>query len=281
MHTVTPVSPRQFAIFRFIFGTYLAMHFGALVPYGTELFSNRGVISRPQLNFTFGVFPNFLDHYDSPRMIAGLLIALTSLSVAFAFGIFRRSAAILLWYGWACLFNRNNLICNPSIPYIGLVLLLTTLVPLGEGLAPRGKDRPWKFPPMVFWAAWILLATGYSFSGLMKLRSPSWQDGSALYYVLNNPLARSNWVRHFLLELPSGYLQLLTWSSLTVELLCLPLTFTPVTRKLAWIALVGMNVGILCVINFADLTAGMLMIHLFTFDRRWLDGWFPRLQTIS
>jgi hypothetical protein len=35
-----------------------------------------------------------------------------------------------------------------------------------------------------------------------------------------------------------------------------------------------MNLGVLLVINFTDLTIGMLMIHLFTYDPSWF-----RLQT--
>jgi predicted DCC family thiol-disulfide oxidoreductase YuxK len=34
--------------------------------------------------------------------------------------------------------------------------------------------------------------------------------------------------------------------------------------------MVFMHIGIMMVISFADLSIGMLMIHLFTFDQRWL-----------
>lgn len=261
----------QFAIFRLVFGIYLALHFAQLIPYGTELFSNRGVLADPQLNFTFGILPNLLEHYDSAAFVAVFLIVLSILALAFAAGFYRHTAAILLWYGWACLFNRNNLINNPSIPYVGLLLLLTLLVPSGEALTFRRTDRRWQFPPMVYWTAWILMAAGYSFSGWMKLQSPSWIDGSALYHVLNNPLARPGMTRDLLLALPGVCLQTMTWASLAAELLFLPLRFHRKTRMFAWCALVLMNLGVLFVINFADLTLGMLMIHLFTYN----PTWFP------
>ena len=44
MHGVAPVTARQFAWFRIIFGAYLAIHFAHLVPWGAELFSRQGVI---------------------------------------------------------------------------------------------------------------------------------------------------------------------------------------------------------------------------------------------
>jgi hypothetical protein len=276
MQPVTLVSRRQFAGFRVVFGTYLAIHFASLIPYSKELFSNCGVLPEAKFNFTFGVLPNVLEHCDLPAFVTGFLVVLVCLSASFAFGIYRRTAAVLLWYGWACLFNRNNLISNPSIPYVGLLLLLTTLVPLGEGFQRPVNGRNWEFPPMVFWTAWILLAAGYSFSGWMKLHSPSWIDGSALYHVMNNPLARPGLARDLLLKIPRNSLRLLTWLSLAGEVLCLPLSLHRTTRILAWSFLAVMNLTILLVINFSDLTIGMLMIHLFTFDRRWLKKSTPK-----
>ena len=268
----------HFAIFRMVLGIYLAWHFAQLIPYGTELFSDRGVFADPRLNFTFGILPNLLEHFDSPAFVAAFLIVLSVLALPFAAGLYRHSAAILLWFGWACLFNRNNLINNPSIPYVGLLLLLTLLVPASEPLTFRRTDRSWQFPPMVYWTAWILMAAGYSFSGWMKLQSPSWIDGSALYHVLNNPLARPGLARDLLLALPEICLQAMTWASLVAELFFLPLSFHPKTRMLAWSALVLMNLGILFVIDFADLTIGVLMIHLFTYDPAWLGDPIVKLR---
>jgi predicted DCC family thiol-disulfide oxidoreductase YuxK len=36
--------------------------------------------------------------------------------------------------------------------------------------------------------------------------------------------------------------------------------------------MIGMHCGIVSLVNFADLTIGVLMVHLFTFDDRWLPG---------
>ncbi|HEY5035768.1 MAG TPA: hypothetical protein VII74_01405, partial [Chthoniobacterales bacterium] len=195
---MSAISPRQFAFFRIALGLYLAIHFAQLLPYGAELFSNRGILSDARLNLTFGLFPNPLALWDSPIAITLFLSALLLASVALAAGICRRSAAIFLWFGWACLFNRNNLISNPSLPYVGLLLLLTALVPLGEGWTLAKPRTDWRFPASVYWVAWILLATGYSYSGWLKLGSPSWIDGSALFHILRNPLARPGTVRDFL-----------------------------------------------------------------------------------
>ena len=281
MRSMISISSKQFAIFRLVFGIYLAVHFVTLIPYAAELFSNRGVLADARLNLTFGILPNLLEHYDSPAFVTGFLIALSILAAAFALGVLRRAIAVLLWYGWACLFDRNNLINNPSIPYVGMLLLLTTLVPSGETLTRTPNERSWEFPAMVYWTASILMAAGYSFSGWMKLHSPSWIDGTALYHVLNNPLARPGVARDVLLAVPPWCLHLATWGSLGAELLFLPLSLWRQTRMLMWCALVTMNVAILFVINFADLTIGMLMIHLFTYDPAWFSARFHILHQRS
>jgi predicted DCC family thiol-disulfide oxidoreductase YuxK len=268
------ISPWQFAVFRIVFGLYLSVHFLQLAPWSAELFGADGVLPDPSLNFTFGFLPNPLEHLGTTGFVTAFVTFLAGLSLCFTLGLFRRTVAVLLWFGWACLFNRNNLISNPGIPYVGLILLLCALVPPGEPLSiiPRSGNRGWRMPAAIFWGAWLLLAAGYTYSGAWKLTSPSWTDGTALQHLLMNPLARPNWIRELLLNLPDACLRLLTWGALAGELLALPLGLTRRGRPVVWCWMLAMHLGILLVIDFADLTLGMLMIHLFTFDPNWLPA---------
>ena len=272
MRTIAPVTGRQFAWFRIIFGLYLAIHFAHLVPWGGELFSREGVLPAAALNPTYGILPNVLAVWDSAHFVRAFLVTLVGLSLLFCLGIWRRAAAVLLWYGWACLFNRNVLISNPSIPYVGLLLLLTALVPATEPLRAFSRDRSsgeFYVPGAAYWTAWALMALGYAFSGLAKLASPSWVDGTAIWHVLQNPLARDSSLRDVIVSMPPGVLPLMTWSALALELLFLPLAVWRRTRPVAWLAMAGMHVAVIAILNFADLSAGMLMLHLFTLDARW------------
>ena len=264
-------SAQQFAIFRIAFGVYLTIHFIDLLPYSAELFSRAGMLGDARLNFTYGLLPNPLEHWDSPAFATAFVAALAALSIAFTLGFCRRLAAVALWFGWACLFNRNNLIINPSLAYVGMLLLLSVIVPAGEPFSVVAKNNDWFFPAGVYWTAWTLLAVGYAFSGWTKLVSPSWIDGGALEHVLNNPLARPGLARDTLLRFPQG-LQLLTWATLALELLFLPLSFHRTARLIAWTAMCSLHVGILLLVDFADLSVGMLMVHLFTFDRAWMPA---------
>jgi hypothetical protein len=275
----TLISGQQFAVFRIVFGIYLTVHFLQLAAYAPELFGSAGMLPDATLNFTHGILPNPLEHWGSASFVTGFVLALAVLSMAYTLGIGRRLCALLLWYGWACLFNRNNLISNPSIPYVGVLLLLTAIIPAGEPWSLGRRDRAWKFPSSAYWVAWILMAVGYSFSGWAKCSSPSWIDGSALWHVAQNPLARPGLVRDLLLHLPDLCLHCLTWTCLAAELLFLPLSLHLRARAVAWATLVLMHAGILLVVDFADLSIGMLMIHLFTFDSAWIpQSWMNRLR---
>jgi len=274
MSLTKPISKYQFSAFRVIFGIYLLQHFLFLIPYGPEIFTHRGMLSNSRLNFTHGILPNVLVVWDSPTFITFFLAGMGLFSAFFTVGFLRRISALMLWYGWACLFDRNNLISNPSLPYVGLILLLTLLIPIGESfsLSCLTKKTYWYFPSAVYGVAWFLLAAGYTFSGIVKLQSPSWVDRSAMVHLVDNPLARPNFIRSIFLGLPTWMTSLATWGSLAGEISFLPLSIHRRTRMVAWLWLMAMHLGILSMVNFADLTFGMIMIHLFTFDPDWLPA---------
>ena len=131
----------QFALFRIVFGTFLTWHFLALMPYGAELFSNEGLISDPALNPTYGFFPNPLYLWDSPAAVTTIVGLAVVASLAFTMGWARRTSAVILWLILTALFHRNNLTSNPSIPYLGLILILTVLIPIGENFSLSRRNE--------------------------------------------------------------------------------------------------------------------------------------------
>ena len=243
-----------------------------LIPYAAEIWSESGMLPDPQSNLTYGVFPNILYLITSATGITIYIILLTVLSILFLIGFQRPLVSVLLWYGWASLFDRNNLINNPGIPYLGWLLLCCAVLPKGEPLSitKSTSEEKWQMPVILFYGAWALMAIGYTISGFDKFLSPSWKDGTAMIHLLENPLARNWWLREFLLTLPDWMLSFKTWTVLIIEMAFLPLAIFSITRKWIWLLMIGMHLGILLVVDFADLTLGMLMIHWFTFDSRWL-----------
>lgn len=269
---------QQFTYFRIIFGIYLMIHFANLIPYAEELFSNNGMIKNykdlPGYNFV----PNILFWHDNPLFVRTILYIMVFLSLMITFEIKRRICSIIIFYGWICLLNRNIFISNPSMAYIGWLLLALTLIQEQDSKVKikndiskvKIKNDIWNMDSAIYYGAWIIMGVSYTASGINKLQCQSWWDGTALHNVLTGPLARpNNFIIDALLTGPDILIKFMTWISLFAEISFLPLGCFYHTRKWYWLFFVGLHMGILATINFADLTIGMMMIHIFTFDISW------------
>ncbi|MFY9345263.1 MAG: hypothetical protein WAT39_22425 [Planctomycetota bacterium] len=120
---------RQYGLFRLLFGGWLAVHFAALVPWGAELFSSAGALPDAAASPLLRLFPNLFLLADTPAFVTAVLVLATVAAVAFAIGAGDRAAALLMWWISASLFGRNPLTSNPSLPYVGLLLLVHAGVP--------------------------------------------------------------------------------------------------------------------------------------------------------
>lgn len=265
----------QYSVVRALLGLYLFVHGVRMVPWVGAMFSSGGIfpdgVGRP----LFLWFPNILALWDTPVLVTALVVLAAGLSLLLACGMYDRVAAIGLWYIWACLYGRMPLIAHPSLPYVGGLLLAHACLPAAPygSVAARGRSDPgqsWRLPAGIFLAAWVIMALGYGYSGLTKLASASWLDGSAVARILDNPLARPGVLRTAVLALPDGVLRLCTWGALGLELSFAPLALVPCLRPWLWSVLLLMHLSLIPLVEFADLSLGMVMLHLFTFDPAWL-----------
>lgn len=257
---------RRYAFFRIALGLTLLVHFAQLLPYAGELFGREGMLPDASASPIAHAFPNVLAWLDAPGFVWAFVLTGALLCLPLVLGWKDRWAAVGVWFVWACLFGRNPLIANPSLPYVGLLLLVHACV------APRPDDRAWRLPRAFHRAVWIVMAVGYTYSGLTKLAAPSWIDGGAVAHVLSNPLARPTALRTWLLSLPGWTLALVTWATLALEVLYAPLALSRAARPWIWAAMLGMHLSLLVLIDFADLTLGMILLHAFTFEPAWLEG---------
>jgi predicted DCC family thiol-disulfide oxidoreductase YuxK len=267
----------QYSLVRALFGVYLLSHFVMLMPYAAELFSREGVLPERAASPLIHLFPNVLAVSDAPWVAMALIAIAAVASIAFALGVRDRIAAVVVWYVLACLFGRDPLIANPSLPFVGWLLLMHATLPRAPfgSWAARGRVDPrggWSFPPAIFTAAWIVMSAGYTYSGWTKLVSPSWVDGTAIARVLDNPLARPTLLRGAMLSLPDMLLHVMTWGALALELLFAPLALVRRARPIIWTLMLSMHIGLMTLIDFADLSFGMIVLHLFTFDPRWVPA---------
>ena len=258
----------QYRIVRMLLGAYLLVHFLQLLPWGTEVFARGGAIAQARLSPLMGVLPNPLALSDAPWMVASLLCLGTACALALIAGRASRIAAVLAACVLAWLYARNPLIANPSLPVVGWMLLFHACL-----LQPRTLDEraAWRVPEPMVVASWVLLAVAYTYSGYTKVLSPSWVSGDAIGYVLQNPLARDHALGEWLSD-QDGLLRALTWGVLYLELAFAPLALSRRLRPWLWLGMLGAQFGFLIFLRFADLTFPMLLIHLLTFDPRWLPG---------
>ena len=264
---------RWYTGFRVLLGGYLATHLALLLPWAAELFSSAGVVPEAPASPLFRLMPSVFWLADGPAAATGVVAAGVGLALLVAAGQADRLAAVGLWWVWAMLLCRNPLTLNPGLPYAGLLLLVHAATP-----RPGAGDTAWRKPADLHAVVWVVLAAGYTYSGLWKLASPSWIDGSAIRHVLDNPLARPGPLRDALLALPPAGLRAMTWAAHAAELAFLPLALSRRVRPWLWLAATAGHVLVLFLLDFADLTLGVLLVHAYAFEPAWLRGVRDRLR---
>ena len=149
---------RQYAVYRVIFGIYLLHHFLSLLPWGTEIFSSAGVLPFRSLSPLVRLFPNFFLISDSPMIVRLALLLGAACSLLFVAGKLDRVAALVIWYLWASPYGRNPLIANPSLPFVGWLLLAHLLVPSASANSEEARSTSAGVPEDIYLAAWIVMA---------------------------------------------------------------------------------------------------------------------------
>lgn len=276
MRRLESYTPYQFALARIFLGLLIIFCMVPMLWHGVDLFSSVSMVANPQLNWTYGYLYNPLDTYDSPPVILSVIVATIVLAVLFTLGIFRRSCAVLLWVCWTCLFNRNNFISHPGVSFVGWLLLATALVPTGEPLVLGAKssrlNHDWFMPRALFVGAWLVMAVSYTLSGVLKAASPSWIDGTAIYYVTRTANTYQWWFADIVRDLPMLFWMGMTWLTLALEILFLPLCVISKGRLAAWGGMLLLHLGIATFFDFIELTLSLMVVHFFTFDARWFPG---------
>ncbi len=260
-------SPYQFASWRILFGLFLFVYNITALPYVVELYSGAGVFGN---TITITLFPNILIFNDSASFVYGLGVLSVLLSGCIVLGWNRPLAAGILWYIHACFFGYNFLTEDPTLAFIGLLLLMLVVIPTGEPLSFSRRNSSWQMPFFVFWGMLFLVGLGYTVSGIDKFSGTSWLDGSAMYYMYDMTIAYDNWLVSLLRQQPDWMTALQTWFAAGCMTVALPALLWNKTRLLMWIFLTGMFIFMTLTHNLLQVTLGMLLVHLFIFDPQWI-----------
>lgn len=268
-----PFSEHQFAVWRILFGVYCTYYSVALLPYVTELFSSAGIYASVPVR---SWFPNILYWFDSPAVVLFLAITSVVAAIAITVGYRRCLFAGIAWYIHACWFGRNVLTDDPSLAYIGLLFLLLAIIPSGEvwSLDHKRKKQSisWQLPYVPYITAVIALGIGYSVSGIDKLHATGWWNGDAMYFLLHGGLTNNNLLVTMLQAAPDWAVSGMTWYAAWGMAIALPGLLWKRTRFVTWLLVTSMFVAMAITLDLAQVTIGMLVFHLFIFDREWIPA---------
>lgn len=190
-----------------------------------------------------------------------LLLAMMALSLLLASGQLRRWVALALWGLWAVHLAMVPSSYNVSVPWVGWLLLAVALC------SPTAQA--WQLPKGMAASSWLVAAVFYAVAGFGKLTSPAWLQGDAITYLLQHPLARQHFVTAALLKLPTTLLTAINWGVLLSEMAFAPLCCFHLGRQCAWWMMTLLHLGLLCCLNFTQLSLAMLLVQFWL----WLVLW--------
>jgi hypothetical protein len=146
----------------------------------------------------------------------------------------------------------------PSDGSIGFLLLLL--------LCYKGNTFD-RFPDHFIYLLRLLMALGYTVSGLHKLYSPSWISGDAIRYSLLYPNSYDHFLVQYILSLPPIFLKCLTWGFFYLELFYLPLFLFRPFRNIIFYLMTIYLMGTLFCIKIGGIVVGSLIFHFFAWNK--------------
>ncbi len=187
------------------------------------------------------------------------------LAVALLFGFHAQKAAIGCWLLFASMIARAPVLLTGGDMLMSSMLFWLMWIPSGHFFSLKKRGPPVQVIITGFATAGILLqfVVMYTLTGVYKW-NPEWHDGTALFVIMDDQ-ALTKPLGIWLTQFP-GFLKLLTWGTLALELAAPVLLLSPVAtdrfRGVAVIAFVGLHAGIFFtmeVLGFSPISiAGLL-----------------------
>ena len=251
------------ALFRVLFGIQLFNWFWQLLPNLTAFFTDEGILPRTERALTYPDHLSLLNLSGEWWPVAMAWVLSCVVALLLTVGWHTRVMSLLAFALVSSFSWRDPLILDGSDFVFRMVPLWLAFTPAGDRWsldAHRRKDGPatrgWALPIRILelQIAWIYLATG-----LEKLGGIDWIEGTAAYYALQleHTFARP-WAYPFATDPIVSHL--ISWYTIVVEILFLPLAMIPsrLTRSIAALGAAAMHLGILLLMNVGNFPLIML-----------------------
>ena len=204
----------------------------------------------------------------NPDVIFWTMIVWMTAAVLLLLGLWTRLSAVLTWIVTVQIMHLNPLVGNGGDVVRVIILFHLMLSPCGAAWSVdawrRGRHTPagagFLVPPWPLRLLFVQMALIYFVNGLYKIVSPQWQEGTILYYVLNDP----TWTRVPFAQfpVPLWILRTSAWIVLVWELGFPLWVMLPWTRKAALAFGILFHCGIFLCLELGAFQLYMLALYL-------------------
>ncbi len=297
--------PRALGLFRIFFGLLCLWDVARRVPYITLFYSNKGVLTnhyglfRQPSEYVFSLMYNLSRPNEVAIFFGFTAICLIFYTLGLYTRVFQFLVAICMW----SIHGRNTIIENGGDVVLNIWLLWTLFLPLGRrfsldalrlglrnesepdaaALNARERDtRPvWS---LAMFAVLCQLSVIYFFNTVHK-GGRTWQDGTALAWVLEQDRIATpfgQWVQD---ALPMAFTQALSWGTLVIEGIAPLLLLTPFavvwSRRAAILLLSGLHLGIFLMTDVGLFSPTMMVSYLLLLTPRDFDALSRGLRRLA
>lgn len=183
-----PTPTSTLAVVRIAFGAVVTVWALSLAPDLLDLFSDRGILPSGA-DRRYSIDP--LSRFPGTALLVGLYALLVVAAVCLTVGYRSRLAAVVVFLAVLSFERRNPFVFNSGdlllLNFAFFLMLAPTGVSLSVDRWRRERERFWDFPPRAPWALRLVqvqLSVVYVGSVWAKLRGTTWNDGTAIGYVL-------------------------------------------------------------------------------------------------
>jgi hypothetical protein len=287
---LAPGSALPLALFRIIFGLVTLEYCILVAPELITCFSDtNGILRISTLPNIFAI--PVLDLVAQLPPGDGPLVAFFSVFAIACFcltiGLFSRVSSIIVYLGLVSFLHRNIYVHHGGDHLMGLAAFWMMFAPTGAALSVDRWIKQKRNPSIVIptqVSLWAVKAFQLQFvlvywqASLSKIASPSWWDGTAMYYVFR-------YLEFARFPVPSvmmndlHIMQFLTWSTIAIEILGWTLIWFKETRYPVLMLLLAMHLGIEYAMNI-PIFEHIMIASLFIFIRgEDAEAWFAKAKT--
>lgn len=277
--------PRALGLFRIAFGLLCLWDVLRRWRWIETFYANSGVLSnhfslfRPHATYTFSL----LYPFGRPEEVAVFFGFTVVCLLAFTLGWFTKAAHVLSLLCIISIHSRNILLENGGDVVMNLWWVWTLFLPLGRRFSIDALRVSWRrkegpaglnarAPParapvwsLAVFAVLLQLAAIYFLNTVHK-SGRTWMDGTALAWTLEQDRIVT-WIGLWVRDVwPQGILKAMTWGTLAIEGAAPVLLLSPIattwTRRVAFVSLAGLHLGIFMMTDVGLFSPTMVVAYL-------------------